>query len=153
MNDVSHRLTDKFDRLEELLLRLDSEHAMNLEEVFFAALICGPEIVLPNECLRDIWGLESDDAEAPFDNVQKLQECPDLLLRHWNNIAESLSSGEIFLPVLQEDEDGVAYANDWAWGFMRGVAMRNEACQELFDDEEHQGALLATPNIVPRTRS
>jgi uncharacterized protein len=146
MHDVSHRLTDKeFDRLEQLLLRLDSKHAMNLEEVdgFFAALICGPEIVLPSEYLPEIWGFESSDADFDFDNLEELQECLDLLMRHWNNIVETLSSGEIFLPVLQEDEDGVAYANDWAWGFMRGVAMRNEAWQELFDDEEHQGALLA----------
>ena len=80
MHDLSHRLTDKeFDRLEELL-RSDSEDAMNLEEAdgFFAALVCGPEIVLPSECLPEIWGIESNDADAPFDNVQEFQECLDL---------------------------------------------------------------------------
>jgi uncharacterized protein len=144
MRDLSHRLTDtEFDRLEELLLRSDGEDSMNLEEVdgFFAALICGPEIVLPSEYLPEIWGFESSDADFDFDNLEELQECLDLLMRHWNNIAETLSSGEIFLPVLQ-DENGVAYANDWARGFMRGVEMRNEVWQELFDDEEHQGALV-----------
>jgi uncharacterized protein len=145
MHTASHGLTDKeFDRLEELLLRSDGEDAMNLEEVdgFFAALVCGPEIVLPSECLPEIWGIESNDADNPFDNVQELQECPDLLVRHWNNIAETLSSGEIFMPVLLEDHDGIVHANDWAQGFMWGVEMRREAWLELFDDEKHQGLLL-----------
>jgi uncharacterized protein len=151
MHDLSHRLTDKeFDRLEELLHRSDSEDAMNLEEVdgFFAALVCGPDFVLPSECLPEIWGLDSSEADAPFDSVQELQECLDLLVRHWNNIAETLSSGEIFLPVLLEDDDGIVHANDWAQGFMWGVEMRREAWGELFDDEEHQGLLLAILILV-----
>ncbi len=146
MHNDSHGLADKeLDRLEELLSRSDSEYAMNLEQVdgFFAALVCGPEIVLPSEYLPEIWGLESDDAAAPFDNIQELGECLDLLLRHWNNIAETLSSGEMFLPVLLQDDDVLAHANDWAQGFMLGIGMRSEAWQELFDDQEHQGLLLA----------
>src|SRR5208337_4116723 len=129
---------------EELLLQSDGEGAMNLEEVdgFFAALVCGPEIVLPSEYLPEICGLESSDADFAFDNLQELQEFLDLLMRHWNNIAHTLSSGEIFLPVLLEDDDGIAHGNDWAWGFMRGVEMRHEAWLELFDDEEHGGPLL-----------
>ena len=145
MDTLSQRLTDKeFDRLEELLLQSDGEGAMNLEELdgFFAALICGPEIVLPSEYLPEIWGFESGGGDAPFDSVQELQEFLDLLMRHWNNIAHTLSSGEIFLPVLLEEDDGIAHGNDWAWGFMRGVDMRREAWLELFDDEEHRGLLL-----------
>jgi uncharacterized protein len=145
MHDLLHRLNDKeFDRLEELLLRSDSEHAMNLEEVdgFFAALVCGPEIVLPSEYLPEIWGMDSSDTDVPLDSMEELQECLDLLVRHWNNTAETLSSGEIFLPVLLEADDGITYANDWAQGFMRGVEMRNEAWWELFDDEEHGGPLI-----------
>ena len=145
MDTLSQRLTDKeFDRLEELLLQSDGEGAMNLEELdgYFAALICGPEIVLPSEYLPEIWGFESGGDDAPFDSVQELQEFLDLLMRHWNNIAHTLSSGEIFLPVLLEDDDGIAYANDWAWGFVRGVEMRHEPWLELFDDEEHRGPLL-----------
>jgi len=145
MDTLSQRLTDKeFDRLEELLLQSDGEGAMNLEELdgFFAALICGPEIVLPSEYLPEIWGFESGGDDAPFDSVQELQEFLDLLMRHWNNIANTLSSGEIFLPVLQEGDDGIVYANDWACGFMRGVEMRHEPWLELFNDEEHAGPLL-----------
>jgi uncharacterized protein len=145
MNNLAQPLTDQeLDRLQDLLLRSDGEGAMNLEELdgFFAALICGPEMVLPSEYLPEIWGFESNGEDAPFDSVEELQEFVDLLMRHWNNIAQTLSSGEIFLPFLQEDDDGVVCANDWACGFMRGVEMRHEAWLELFNDEEHAGPLV-----------
>src|SRR5271165_4803862 len=144
MDTLSQRLTDKeFDRLEELLLRSDGEGAMNLEELdgFFAALLCGPEKALPSEYLPEVWGFESGRDDAPFDSVQQFQEFLDLLARHWNNVAHTLASGEIFLPVLEE-HDGIAHGNDWARGFMRGVDMRREAWLELFDDEEHGGPLV-----------
>jgi len=145
MQIASQRLSDEeFDRLQELLFRSNGEGAMNLEELdgFFAALICGPEIVLPSEYLPQICGLESSDADFDFENLEELDEFLDLLMRHWNNIAHTLSSGEIFLPFLQENDDGIVYANDWAWGFMQGVEMRHEAWLELFNDEEHAGPLV-----------
>ncbi len=145
MQLASQRLTDnEFDRLDELLFRSGGEGALNLEELdgFFAALICGPEIVMPSEYLPEICGLESNDADFAFEDLEELQEFLGLLMRHWNNIAHTLSSGEIFLPFLQENDDGVVCANDWAWGFMRGVEMRHDAWVELFNDEEHAGPLI-----------
>ena len=49
-----------------------------------------------------------------------------LLMRHWNDIAATLSKGDVYLPILLEDENGVAQGNDWARGFMRGVKMCHE---------------------------
>ena len=48
----------EFDRLEEILKRFRDKRAMNLEQLdgFFAALICGPNIVLPSEYLPRFWG-------------------------------------------------------------------------------------------------
>ena len=145
MDTLSQKLTDKeLDRLDDLLFRSNGDDAMNLEEVdgFFAALICGPEMVLPSEYLPEICGLKSRDADFAFDDLEELQEFLGLLMRHWNNIANTLSSGEIFLPLFEENEDGIACANDWAWGFMRGVGMRHEAWAELFNDEENAGPLI-----------
>ena len=34
-----------------------------------------------------------------------------------------LSSGDVFTPLLLEDEHGVSHANDWASGFMRGMEL------------------------------
>jgi hypothetical protein len=47
-----HPLSDaEFERLDEVLKRFGDKRAMNLEQLdgFFAALICGPNIVLPDD--------------------------------------------------------------------------------------------------------
>ena len=52
-------LTDAdYDRLADALNRFHGERAMNLEQLdgFFAALICGPNLVRPSEYLPEIWG-------------------------------------------------------------------------------------------------
>jgi hypothetical protein len=51
-------LTDaEFHRLNSVLARFGDKHSMNLEQLdgFLAALICGPDTVLPSEYLPVIW--------------------------------------------------------------------------------------------------
>ena len=116
---------------------------MNLEEVdgFFAALICGPETVLPSEYLREIWGGDLDADEAVFSR-QELEELLPLIMRHWNFIANALQSDDVFIPLLLEDEKGVANANDWATGFMRGMELRRDSWSDLIHDKDHGGSLI-----------
>jgi hypothetical protein len=33
------------------------------------------------------------------------------MMRHWNDIAGTLFKGEVYLPLLLEDEDGTAHGN------------------------------------------
>jgi uncharacterized protein len=137
-------LTDaEYDHLSFVLSRFRDEHAMNLEELdgFFAAIICGPDHVHPSEYLPEIWGGEMADEEA-FSSQQQLKEFLDLLMRHWNVITVTLQSGDVYLPLLLEDEHGIAHANDWAQGFMRGMDLRREDWADLLDDEEHGGWLV-----------
>jgi uncharacterized protein len=137
-------LTDaEYDHLSSALNRFRDDHAMNLEELdgFFAALICGPDHVYPSEYLPEIWGGEMADEEA-FESQQELKGFLDLIMRHWNVVAETLQSGDVFLPLLLEDDRGIAHANDWARGFMRGMDLRREDWAELLDDEEHGGWLI-----------
>lgn len=69
-----------------------------------------------------------------------------LIFRHWNNVAAGLrqciDKAHIYLTVLFEREDGVAPGNDWAHGFMRGVAMRPASFGLLLDDEDHGGCMV-----------
>lgn len=137
-------LTDtEYDRLGGVLSRFRSQRAMNLEKLdgFFAALICCPDTVMPSEYLQEIWGGDMADEEA-FATQQELQAFLDLIMRHWNVIAHTLHSGDVFLPLLLEDEQGDTPANDWAQGFMRGMALRNEEWLELLNDEKHGGWLV-----------
>ncbi len=63
-------------------------------------------------------------------------------MRHWNTIAGKLLIGEAYVPLLLEDEDGVAHGNNWAHGFMRGMNMRHDGWAALVKDEEHGGCLI-----------
>jgi uncharacterized protein len=116
---------------------------MNLEQLdgFIAALVCGPDIILPSEYLPEIWG---DDIvlEDTFAAQPMLQDFLSLILRHWNVIADTLHSGEVYLPLLLEDESGISHANDWANGFLRGMHIRKEDWAGLLDDMEHGGWLV-----------
>jgi uncharacterized protein len=46
------------------------------------------------------------------------------------------------VPLLLQDEDGVAHGNDWVRGFMRGMHMRHDGWGELMNSEDHGGCLV-----------
>jgi uncharacterized protein len=64
-----------------------------------------------------------------------MQDFLSLIMRHWNVIADTLHSGDVFLPLLLEDENGISHANDWAKGFLRGMELRRTDWAILMDDE------------------
>jgi uncharacterized protein len=116
---------------------------MNVEALdgFFAALIAGPETVMPSEYYPEVFGGEMSDV-CEFGGLDEAKEILGLLMRHWNTIAGTLFKGEVYVPLLLQDENGVAHGNDWARGFMRGMHMRHDGWAELMDDEEHGGCLV-----------
>jgi uncharacterized protein len=138
----SQPLTDaELDNLGDVLKRFGDKRAMNVETLdgFFAALICGPDNVPPSEYLPEIWG--GDTVNEPL-SEPTLQEFISLVMRHGNAISQTLQSGDVFLPLIMEDENGIALANDWANGFMRGMEMRRDGWTPLMDDEERVGWLV-----------
>jgi len=134
-------LTDaELDRLGDFLKSCKGSKAMNLEELdgFFAALIAGPEAVMPSEYNRELFG-----GEAPeFSSLEETKDILGLLNRHWNKIASTLYKGEIHVPLIFEDENGELHGNDWARGFMRGMHMRHDGWAELVNDEKYGGSLI-----------
>ncbi len=71
-----------------------------------------------------------------------LQECVSLVSRHRDFILHTLEAGDVFTPLLVQDEDGVYPANDWAGGFLYGMELRRKKWATLLDDEEHGGSLI-----------
>ena len=137
-------LTDaELDRLGDFLRSCKGGKAMNLEELdgFFAALIAGPETVMPSEYNREVFRGELADA-CEFSSLEEANEIFGLMMRHWNTIAGTLLKGEVYVPLLLQSEDGVAHGNEWAGGFMRGMNMRHDGWAELVNDEEHGGWLI-----------
>jgi uncharacterized protein len=140
----SEPLTDaEFDRLNSVLARFGDKRSMNLEQLdgFLCALICGPDTVLPSEYLPVIWG---DDIvlENTLNAQPMLHDFLALIMRHWNVIADTLHSGDIYLPLLLEDGNGISHANDWANGFLRGMELRKKDWADLLNDEQHGGWLV-----------
>jgi len=117
--------------------------AMNMESLdgYFAALICGPDMVLPSEYLPEIWG-----EDFCFDNANQATDILGLLMRHWGTISSALfrtlKQPDVYMPVLLEDDEGVAHGNDWARGFMRGVQAHPASWRELVASDEHGGPLI-----------
>ena len=127
------RLTDaELDRLGDFLKSCKGGSAMNVEALdgFFAALIAGAETVMPSEYYREVFGGEMSDA-CEFSSLEEENEILGLMMRHWNTIAGTLFNGEVYVPLLLEDGNGVAHDNDWAHGFMRCMHMRHNGWAEL----------------------
>jgi uncharacterized protein len=137
-------LTDaEFNHLGDFLKNCKGGRAMNVEVLdgFFVALIAGPEVVMPSEYYREVFGGEIADT-CMFASLDEANEIFGLLMRHWNDIAGTLFKGEIYVPLLIEGKDGMLRGNDWARGFMHGTGMRHDGWAELVEDEEHGGCLI-----------
>ena len=90
-------LTDaELDRLGEFLKGCAGGKAMNVEELdgFFAALVAGPEVVMPSEYLPEVFGGETDAHE--FSSLEEAKNILALLMRHWNEIAHALERRCLF---------------------------------------------------------
>ncbi|GGY10877.1 UPF0149 family protein [Paludibacterium paludis] len=138
---MSHTpLSDKdYQTLSDTLARFQAQGAMNLERLdgFFTALLAGPEPLKPQDCLPAILGEAFDDEDA-FPSVKSLERFVSLLMGHWLDIAHTLKSAEPVLPWL---DDGDHAGNEWAQGFMEGMALFNDDWGLLFDDTDHADAL------------
>jgi uncharacterized protein len=137
-------LTDaELDRLGDFLKSCKGGKAMNVEALdgFFAALIAGPETVMPSEYYSEVFGGEMSNA-CEFGSLDEANEILELMMRHWNTIAGTLFKPEVYVPLLLEDEDGTVHGNNWARGFMRGMGMRHDGWAELVNDEEHGGCMI-----------
>jgi hypothetical protein len=64
------------------------------------------------------------------------------IIRHWNVIADTLHSDDVYLPLLFEDEEGISRANDWASGFLRGMDLRRDEWADLSGDGQRGGLLV-----------
>jgi uncharacterized protein len=145
MAPAERTLTDaQCDRMAMLLGQFHGSHAMDVEMLdgFLAALICCPSTVHPSEYLPEIWGDGEMADEDGWDSREQLQEFIDLLMQHWNTISRTLQAKDVYLPILLEDDQGVAHGNNWAIGFIRGMSLREYHWKELVNSEEHGGSLL-----------
>ena len=130
--------------VDQLAAFLANNAAMTMEELdgYFAALICSPRYISMNEYFPQILG---DDFS--FSSNDEAERIIGLLFRHWNAITDQLQSSieqndVLYLPLLYQNADGIAYGNAWASGFMHGTRMSQRDWTMLLDDENHGGSLV-----------
>lgn len=115
---------DEFERLQELLDRVPG--SMNVETLdgYFAALICAPVQASIGLRFGAVCGADVLADAALGDAADWVERD---LWRHWCTIDGTLRTAledllVEYQPLLFEDDAGAVAANDWASGFLQGVA-------------------------------
>lgn len=123
--------------IDNFLSRNKNGEIQNFEilDGFLTSLIIGPEFVPPSEFIPIIATGSSGQSNI-FKNEKEFKLFFDIIMRHWNNINETYNNGDIYMPYLLEDDQGVARANDWATGFLKGTELHRGTWVDLLNNDE-----------------
>lgn len=132
-------------RLDGFLSRVVGGAIPNTEALdgFCAAMACCPDLIMPGEFLAVLSSGDTGEDDLVFEDSGEAQEFVGLVMRHWNYVTARLSSGEVYLPLLRENSDGIAMGNDWGKGFVTGTHLRGKIWSDLLHDEEWGGPLVS----------
>lgn len=148
----------ELDRLDALLLSLPLEdEGMLLSEFdgFCAGLIVCPEMVMPGEWLPCVWGNSTDIFESPED----LETATNLIMRHYNAVARSLTPPVIaYAPLYDEDtHTGDILWESWTCGFERAMRLRPDAWGRILESADEEAvasvSMLLALNDIAEERS
>lgn len=94
---------------------------------FLTAIVCGPRTILPSEWMRWVWDMARGEDAPEFTDRTQAQRILGLLMRHMNDIAQTLHQApEQYEPLLMEnpnDGDPIPILDEWCSGFMKGVQL------------------------------
>jgi uncharacterized protein len=135
------------ERLSDLLdTRAVPFKGFNLEALdgFLSALAVGPEPVPAEEWMPVVWG-----GKAPrWDNAEEAAEVEALLMAHWRMVEQRVrfpgdELPDHLAPLLwlpedpdAQDDDELDVGRDWAYGFFRGVDLRDTAWEAWLDEHD-----------------
>lgn len=129
---------DEIRELDQFLLDAEGlEESMDISTLdgFLTAIVCGPTTIMPSEWMRWVWDMERGEGAPEFKDQAKAQRILGLLMRHMNDIAQTLHQApEQYEPLLRENpNDGAAIPvlDEWCSGFMKGVQLVSEGWAPL----------------------
>jgi uncharacterized protein len=80
---------------------------------------------MPSEWMRWVWDVEKGEDAPEFKNQEQAQHVIGLMMRHMNDIAQTLSrTPDQYEPLLMENPnngDPIPIMDEWCSGFMKGV--------------------------------
>lgn len=124
---------EEVDELDQFLLNLEGlEASMDISTLdgFMTAIVCGPKTIMPSEWMRWIWDMDRGDEAPEFENAAQAERILSLLMRHMNDIAQTLfETPEEYSPLLMENPnegDPIPIIDDWCLGFMKGVQLDSQ---------------------------
>lgn len=117
---------DEFDLVDSILMKYghdDSMLCISELDGFLTAIVSGPEVIQPSQWFPEIWGGEEYTPE--WESELEFQRFMTLVIRHMNSIAELLMEApnyyEAILMVNNSGKNLVYIAEEWAFGYMKGV--------------------------------
>jgi uncharacterized protein len=130
----------ELDEFEEWMLSDDSpEECMDISMLdgFLTAIVSGP-VVMPTEYLPVVW---STPDWKGFRSIKQARRILNLITRVQNEVALSLyQDPDHFVPRFYEKrilDPPVVIADEWCYGYMRGVELRKTEWSWLLDDANH----------------
>ncbi len=145
MIDLEEPLSDEeiLELHEFLISDATPEEGMDIvaADGLLTSIAVGPEPPPPSLWLKAIWG---DDSEPRFESSEQAKRVISLILRRFNMISSMLEEPAEVAPILwQREHEGIVHriADDWCWGFLKGISLGPEAWEPLLDDSENRGMM------------
>lgn len=130
---------DRLRTLDTLLMSVTDEDGMLLSEFdgFCAGVIVCPEMIPPSEWLPKVWG---SSGTPEFDSDDALQRALDLIMGHYNDVAQSLVPPELdYGPVLEHDtRTDETIWEMWVAGFERAMSLRPNVWEQVVESEDEE---------------
>jgi uncharacterized protein len=103
-------------------------------------VVVGPELIMPSEWTRAIWGGEGPD----FESMEEALAIHGTITGRYNDIRRRLDTApQSFDPVFREGPQGEVIVTDWAAGFLEAVRLRPRAWEPLIRHEEASALIAA----------
>ena len=104
---------------------------------FLCAVLSGPNVIMPSEWMRWVWDFTEGKQSPKFTSEKQAQRILDLLMRHANDIAVTLTQfPQYYEPLfLKRDHKGrtVSIVDEWCCGYVKGIALDPSGWQPLFE--------------------
>jgi len=130
----------EIEQLDKFLLADDGlEATMDVSTLdgFLCAVLSGPKLIMPSEWMRWVWDMEGGEQAPAFRSEKQAQRILSLLMRHANDIADTLTyAPQDYEPLFYEREvEGrtVSIVDEWCCGYIKGISLDVPGWQPLLD--------------------